>query len=120
MIAQRRPEGLLGGLWEFPGGKKEPGESLEECLVREIREELDIEIAVGRLFMSIKHAYTHFRITLHTFHCTFLGGDPKTLGCAALKWVAPETLPAYAFPRADQKVLQTLLGEDREVPVKVG
>ena len=110
LIAQRRPEGLLGGLWEFPGGKKESGETLEVCLMREIREELDIEIAVEQPFMRIKHAYSHFRITLHTFHCRYVRGDPKTLQCAAFKWVKPEALSAYAFPRADQRVLQALLG----------
>ena len=114
LIAQRRPEGLLGGLWEFPGGKKESGETLEECLMREIREELDIEIAVEQFFMRIKHAYSHFRITLHTFHCTYIQGDPKTLECAAFKWLEPEALSAYAFPRADQKVLQALVGEGAE------
>ena len=119
LIAQRKPEGLLGGLWEFPGGKKEPGETLAACLVREVREELDIEIAVERPFMRIKHAYTHFRITLHTFHCRYVRGDPRTLGCADWQWVRPEELPVYAFPRADQKVLQSLLGEESDATLRL-
>ncbi len=112
LIAQRRPEGLLGGLWEFPGGKKESGETLEACLAREIREELDIEIAVEQFFMRIKHAYSHFRITLHTFHCSYIEGAPKALECAAFKWVEPEELSVCAFPRADQKVLQALVSSE--------
>ena len=112
LIAQRPLEGLLGGLWEFPGGKREPGETLEECVRREIREELDIEVAVDRPFLTVKHAYTHFRITLHAFHCTYLSGEPKPLECADWRWVHPEALEEYAFPRADRKLLETLLGKD--------
>ena len=114
LIAQRKPEGLLGGLWEFPGGKQEPGETLEGCLKREVREELDLEIEVERPFMRVKHAYSHFRITLHTFHCRYVRGDPRALGCADWRWVCPEELPVYAFPRADQKVLQALVGEESD------
>jgi A/G-specific adenine glycosylase len=64
LIAQRPPDGMLGGLWEFPGGKREPGESLTDCLRREIREELAVEIAVGEQIGTVRHAYSHFRITL--------------------------------------------------------
>jgi len=111
LIALRPPEGLLGGLWEFPGGKVEEGESLEECVIREIREELDIQVKVDKPFVKVKHAYTHFRITLHSFHCTYLGGEPKPLGCADWKWVSPEELPHYAFPKANKKILEELLNE---------
>ncbi|MDZ7261302.1 MAG: A/G-specific adenine glycosylase [candidate division KSB1 bacterium] len=109
LITQRPAKGLLGGLWEFPGGKQEQGESLEECLVREIQEELAIQISVDRPFMTVKHAYTHFRITLHAFHCTYLGGEPRTIECSALRWVRPDELPRFAFPKADQKLLEALL-----------
>lgn len=109
LIAKRRPEGLLGGLWEFPGGKQETGESLEECLRREVREELDIEIAVERPFMAVKHAYTHFRITLHAFHCAYVSGVPKPLGCAQCRWVRLDQISEYAFPRADKRLLEALL-----------
>lgn len=109
LIARRREEGLLGGLWEFPGGKQEPGESLEECIQREIREELGIEVEVGPLLVTVRHAYTHFRITLHAFHCRFLSGEPQPLGCADLRWVCPQELPEYAFPAADLRIIQTIL-----------
>jgi A/G-specific adenine glycosylase len=108
LIAQRRPGGLLGGLWEFPGGKQEQGESLKQCLRREIMEELGIRIRVDGPFMSLKHGYTHFRFTLHAFHCTYLRGRPRPLGCAAYRWVQISELQNYALPRADQKLAEAL------------
>ena len=76
LIAQRPLDGLLGGLWEFPGGKVEAGESLAQCLRRELREELAIDVAVGSLFARVDHAFTHFKITLHAFDCRYLGALP--------------------------------------------
>ena len=111
LIALRPLEGLLGGLWEFPGGKLEEGESLEACVVREVREELGIEVKVDKPFRVVRHAYTHFRITLHSFHCTYLSGDPKPLGCIDWKWVSPDDLPRYAFPKANKKILEKLLDQ---------
>ena len=108
LIAQRRPEGLLGGLWEFPGGKREPGETLRECLRREIREELDLEIAVGEQIGVVWHGYTHFRITLYAFACDYLGGTPQTLGVADWAWVTLDELSAYAFPVTDRKIIAML------------
>jgi len=108
LIDRRPPEGLLGGLWEFPGGKVEPGESPAEALVREVREELGVEVAVGRPIAKINHAYTHFRITLHVFECRHVSGRPRALQCDAWKWVPPGELDRYAFPRANQKVIELL------------
>lgn len=108
LITQRPEKGLLGGLWEFPGGKKEPGESLEECLKREIREELNVEIRVGDHFMQVRHAYTHFRITLHCFFCRKLKGRILPLGVKDFRWIYPEELERFPFPRADQKVIEFL------------
>lgn len=110
ILITRRPEkGLLGGLWEFPGGKQEPGESLPECLKREIREELGIEIEVGKAFIKVSHAYSHFRITLHCFFCRKIKGRITPLGVADCRWVTLKELKAYPFPRADQRVIEYLL-----------
>ncbi len=106
LLAQRYPEGLLGGMWEFPGGKKEPRESLEECLRREIREELGIDIAVDEPIGSVNHAYTHFQFTLHGFHCRYIGGKVRNLGCADWKWIRPAEISSYALPGADRKLLR--------------
>lgn len=108
LIAQRPSEGLLGGLWEFPGGKQEEGETLEECLAREIREELAIEIEVGKCLCRVEHGYTHFSITLHAFSAQYLSGKPRAIGCAAWRWVAPAELGQFAFSRADRRVIEEL------------
>ena len=109
LITQRPEKGLLGGLWEFPGGKQKPGESLEACLQREIEEELKIEITVGDRFMQVKHAYSHFKITLHTFFCLHRKGRIQKIGVQDYRWVSPEELTLFAFPRADQRVIEYLL-----------
>ncbi|HSN78266.1 MAG TPA: (deoxy)nucleoside triphosphate pyrophosphohydrolase, partial [Anaerolineae bacterium] len=108
LIAQRPPEGMLGGLWEFPGGKRHDGETLEECLHREMKEELAVEVEVGRPVVTVKHAYTHFRITLHAFECRLLAGRPQPIGVADWRWVTPDQLGAYPFPVTDMKIIQAL------------
>jgi A/G-specific adenine glycosylase len=109
LIAQRPLDGMLGGLWEFPGGKQQEGESLDECLKREIQEELGFEIEVGELLVSVKHAYTHFRITLHAYHCRYLSGRPRSIEVADFAWVSLDQLDGYPFPVADQRVIAALL-----------
>ena len=115
LIARRPSGGMLGGLWEFPGGKQEPGESLRECLRREIREELGVEIEVGEHLVSIDHAYTHFRITLHAFEARHRQGRPRAIGCDEWRWVEPERLDEYAFPRTDRKIIERLRREGRQL-----
>jgi A/G-specific adenine glycosylase len=110
LISKRHTNDLLGGLWELPGGKRESGETLEECLAREVREELGIEIAVGDLLMTVRHTYTHFRVTLHVFHCRYLSGQPQALGCADCRWVGPDELDDFAFPAANRRILAALRG----------
>lgn len=106
LIAQRPQSSMLGGLWEFPGGKLEPDDAdLPACLRREIQEELGIEIAVGDLLTTVRHTYTHFRMTLHVFHATWTGGTPQALGCADWRWVTLDELDAFPFPVTDQKVV---------------
>lgn len=110
LIAQRPPDGLLGGLWEFPGGKQEAGETLQACLYRELQEELNIDVAIGELFAVVKHAFTHFRITLHAFNCRYHddSGEPEALGVADWAWVMPDDLDRYAFGKADRQVIAHL------------
>jgi A/G-specific adenine glycosylase len=108
LIAQRPLEGMLGGLWEFPGGKQEDGETLAECLRREIREELGLEIAVDELLATVRHSYTHFKITLHAFTCRLISGQPQALGVADWRWVKLDELDGFAFPRTDQKIIVAL------------
>jgi A/G-specific adenine glycosylase len=108
LIARRPPQSMLGGLWEFPGGKREPGESLRECLRREIREELGIEIEVGEQIGTVRHAYTHFRITLYVFACRHLSGEPRAIGCDEWAWVTLDEIDRFAFPVTDQKIVAML------------
>lgn len=108
LIDKRKPQGLLGGLWEFPGGKRESGESLEAALRREVREELGIRIRVRRPLVVVDHAYSHFRIRLHAFECTYVSGTPQCLACSDFKWVWPKSLGRYAFPTANNKIIQAL------------
>jgi A/G-specific adenine glycosylase len=108
LLAQRPSEGLLGGMWEFPGGKVEPGESLEECLRRELREELGIEIRVGEAFGIYHHAFTHFRITLHAFLCELTGGTPRPVQAAAVRWVSLNDLADYPMGKVDRQIARKL------------
>jgi A/G-specific adenine glycosylase len=108
LVAQRNADDMLGGLWEFPGGRREDGETLEECLAREMREELAVVVEVGEQLLIVKHAYTHFRITLHAFRCRIVSGEPCCLDCAAFRWVAPSELDALPMSMADRKIAQVL------------
>jgi A/G-specific adenine glycosylase len=114
LIGQRPLDGLLGGLWEFPGGKQEPGETLVAALAREIQEELAITIEVGHPLTTVKHAYTHFRITLHAFHAQFTGGRPQNLGVVDHAWVTLNDLDHYAFAVTDRKIIAALEAEHRQ------
>jgi len=110
ILIQKRPEdGLLGGLWEFPGGKQEVGESLKETCVRELREELGIEVAVSKRFHRLAHAYTHFKITLHAFSCQIERGEVCSRLGQPTRWVMPDELYDYAFPRANRRLIEQLL-----------
>lgn len=110
LIAQRPLGGRLGGLWEFPGGKREGAESLPQCLRREIKEELGIRIRVGKLITSIDHAYTHFKITLHAFECEFVSGKPQALQVEDFKWVRMRELDRFAFAKTDLRIIEALHG----------
>jgi mutator protein MutT len=105
LITQRHATSHLGGLWEFPGGKREASESFEQCLVREIREELGVEISVGELFKEISHNYPEKSVRLKFFICKLLDGEPQPLDCAAVKWIAKTELASFDFPAADAQLL---------------
>lgn len=111
LITKRPDDALLGGLWEFPGGKQEENESLETCIQRELAEELGIQVRVGEFFLKVNHAYTHFKITLHAFECYFLpeGGEPECLACSDFQWIKPSELKNFAFAKADRKIIEELI-----------
>ena len=108
LIAQRPLDGLLGGLWEFPGGKREGDETLPECLERELQEELAIQVEVGSLFTIVDHAFTHFRITLHAFECRHVSGAPQRIGVRDFAWIQESQLDDYSFGKADREVIKAL------------
>ncbi|MEO0539950.1 MAG: A/G-specific adenine glycosylase [Cyanobacteria bacterium P01_A01_bin.105] len=108
LIDRRKQDGLLGGLWEFPGGKLEPGETLEDCVRREIKEELDIQITVREQLMTVEHAYTHFKVTLNVFNCDYVSGDPKPLECDEVRWVTLAEIDQYPFPKANSQIIEAL------------
>ena len=108
LIAQR-PLGVhLAGLWEFPGGKREFGETYEACLLREIREELGCEVLVGPMLHESEHAYPEKCVRIRFFHCQLVSGIPEPLECAALRWVSPDSLGQFQFPEADQALIEQL------------
>lgn len=108
LIARRQADSHLGGLWEFPGGKREPGETFEQCLAREIREELGMDISVGELFEDVTHAYESKTVHLKFFLCQWIRGGPEALGCAAFQWISQNQLRDYSFPAADARLLEKL------------
>ena len=108
LITQRMPQDSFGGSWEFPGGKAEPGESLQECLIREIREELGLVIDVGPQLTTVEHQYPHRSIRLHCYRCRILQGEPQTIECAAWRWVGPQELTQFPFPPASGPIIEQL------------
>jgi A/G-specific adenine glycosylase len=105
VLIARRPEGkLLGGMWEFPGGKRERGESLKVCLRRELKEELGVKVRVREKILSVRHAFSHFRIILHVYRCDSLRGRPRPIGAAEVCWVRFRDLRDYPMGKADRQV----------------
>lgn len=108
LVAQRKQEGMLGGLWEFPGGKIEEEETVAACIYRELCEELGIRVVVGAGFMKVKHSYTHFHLRMAVHHCQWQGDPPQCLDCADFRWVSLKDCDTLPFSRADLKVLDAL------------
>ncbi len=109
LISQRDEKSHLSGYWEFPGGKREPQESFEDCVVREIREELNADVEVGGYFETVQYEYTENVVVLRFFCCRYLGGEVKALGCRQFKWVPLQELCQYKFPPANEPILEKLL-----------
>jgi mutator protein MutT len=108
LIDRRRKKGLLGGLWEFPGGKIEGEETVESCIRREILEEIGIEIEVGGHLVTIDHTYTHLCVTLIVHHCRYLGGEPQPLECEEVRWVSLQEIEGFPFPEANARIIAAL------------
>lgn len=109
LIDQRLEEGLLGGMWEFPGGKQEHGETIQICIVRELKEELGIDVKVGVELITLDHAYSHKRLRFVVHICDLISGEPKPLASQQVRWVRPEALGDYAFPAANVRIIEALL-----------
>ena len=106
LIARRREDAMLGGLWEFPGGGQELSESREACLIRELREELGITVTVGPHIRTVRHAFTHFTMDLHAFWARIVKGRPRAIECSDYGWVSRDRLRDFAFPKADLVILR--------------
>jgi A/G-specific adenine glycosylase len=109
LIDQRLQEGLLGGLWEFPGGKQESGEAIEATIRRELQEELAIAVEVGEELITLEHAYSHKRLRFVVHLCRWLSGEPQPLASQQVRWVEPTDLGSYPFPAANAKIIAALL-----------
>ncbi len=114
LLTRRRLDVHQGGLWEFPGGKQEVGETLEQCLQRELQEELDIEVADIQLFYNLRHRYPEKEVELYFFTCSIVQGEPKPLGSLGIAWVPKQELALYDFPEADLPVLRIILQDKLE------
>ena len=104
LVARRPSQGLLGGLWEFPGGKVLAGETERDAVRREVEEELGILVEVGDRITAIKHVYTHFSITMAAYHCQYRSGEPQALGCSDWRWIHPNQIGELPFPGANHKL----------------
>ena len=110
LIDQRLEEGLLGGMWEFPGGKQEQGETIEACIARELQEELAIEVTVGQELIRVDHAYSHKKLRFVVHLCDWVSGDPQPLASQQVRWVRPEQLTDFPFPAANARIIKALVG----------
>ena len=109
MICQRPPHKMRGLLWEFVGGKVEPGETKEQALIRECREELAVVLSVGDVFMEVVHEYPDITVRLTLFHATIAGGTPQKLEHNDIQWISPAQIPDYDFCPADDEILKRII-----------
>ncbi|KAB2661053.1 MAG: 8-oxo-dGTP diphosphatase MutT [Verrucomicrobia bacterium] len=111
LVAQRLPGSHLAGLWEFPGGKLDPGEDWIAALRRELSEEIGIVVSPGSLFEEVVHAYPEKTVRLRFYACRWESGEPRALGCAAIDWITRDELGKHRFPEADRRLLERLSTE---------
>ena len=116
LISLRPEDSMLGGLWEFPGGKKEKNETLRQTVVRELKEELGVDVEVYTKFRDLNHTYSHFKITMHAFWCKIVNGRPEPKSSTGLVWVSLDSVDQYPFPKANKTLLNSLKQmEDRNM-----
>ena len=115
LIARRKSGAHMGGLWEFPGGKREPGETMEDCLRRELREELGIEVTAPLPYRVVRHAYPDKVVELYFFFCSIESGQPQALGCDEFRWASPDDFAHFEFPPADRPIIDALRGSRRDI-----
>jgi A/G-specific adenine glycosylase len=116
LIARRPPGKLLGGLWEFPGGKRRSRESIKACLRRELKEELGVDVAVARPLGRVQHAYSHFHVLVHVYDCRLLRGEPAPLEHSALRWAAPAQLRRYPMGKVARTIARALISGEALAP----
>jgi 8-oxo-dGTP diphosphatase len=117
ILIAKRKAGRFAGKWEFPGGKVESGETPEECLKRELREELGVDARVGELLLANVHEYSHITIELMAFRAEIVSGNLTLHDHSEVKWVAPEDLGLHEFPHADRPIIEKLVTESRTASI---
>ncbi|MGD8426173.1 MAG: A/G-specific adenine glycosylase [Balneolaceae bacterium] len=109
LIALRPEDAMLGGLWEFPGGKQEGNEELADTVKRELKEELGVEVSICKPFMKLDHAYSHFKITMHAYLCDLQKGTPEPKSSQEVRWISIDKLDDYPFPKANRRLTEKLM-----------
>ena len=109
LVCQRKDEDTFGGFWEFPGGKQEDGETLEQCLARELHEELAIRARPVSRLTTVEHDYTNVQIRLHPFVCEHEAGEPQHVECQDSRWIEPRELREYRFPPANESLIEEVI-----------
>ena len=108
LIDKRLPTGVMANMWEFPGGKIEAGESPEDCIIREIKEEIGVTIECDRHLIDITHPYPEFIVTLSVYICQIVSGKPQPLECAEIRWVSVPQLNEFEFPTANKHIISSI------------
>jgi len=108
LICKRRANDSFGGYWEFPGGKREANETAEQCLVRELQEELELQVTPTRAFAPIEHDYPSIQVRLLPYHCGCEDAEPKAIACEQFAWVWPHQLRQYRFPEANAELIELI------------